>query len=215
MSIHCPKCGAGTGSLETRTEHLVSGTVLQVVTCLICRFRAAREVFPPPIQSARPVVRRKYHPPRDVVQTLAARAANIAANTHECAIPGCTGTYYAPTSKNPLCKVHRTQLSRWESRLRPGIRGASPGVICVNGHWIERGQPLPGIPGERPVYAEAVIHPNPYRPQVRTPEERQLRKRARGQGGGKNRAGCSLLPGLRLNCSSLPVAAMPPAGRCW
>jgi hypothetical protein len=93
------------------------------------------------------------------------RRQHVAENQQPCPVVGCRQTFYASRSKSGLCEVHRRSIRWWEREVRLFIRGrrptqpGPPAISVVNGIWINRGDPLPGIPGERP--APGVVHPKP------------------------------------------------------
>lgn len=160
-TIRCPKCHAGRAHLEALEEHRAGGEHLQTVRCTLCGWRRSRQVTTAPAASAPelPTADRRASPAAVQARASAARAA-VEASRVPCRVPGCPGHYFATHSKLGLCEPHRRKLHGWHQtrRLVP------PPVACVNGVWIERGAPLPGIPGEQPAPSVVLDETKPPRP---------------------------------------------------
>jgi hypothetical protein len=142
MAIACPKCSATEASLERRTEHLESGTVLQVVRCLVCSFRIERVVLPPAhVATARPADH------QNMSRTAPAKA--VKPRILPCTYPGCSGTYHTNKIIHHLCKEHRKPLQDWLHHKRKFPASTiEPPYTRINGVWVKRSEPLPGIPAE-------------------------------------------------------------------
>lgn len=138
-TIRCNKCHASLASLYLADRYLENGQHLEEIVCRICgQIIAGREV---------PRGRQ-----RKVIQPAKpSRPRNLP--VHPCAIQGCSGTY--SWAKLPLCEPHRDQLKAWQKRIFRRDKRTQPPVQLVNGHWIEQGAAILGIP---------MAHPNPHHP---------------------------------------------------
>lgn len=134
MAIQCRHCGGGRAYLMALTEDLENGVRLQVVRCLRCGWQVDRLVQ---VQPVAPLPK----PAPVASNNPAGRGVLVVV---PCAIPGCSRKH-SGQARHPLCNDHRMKLASW---LR-GKRLTAPPVMQVNGVWIERDAPLPGIPGER------------------------------------------------------------------
>lgn len=150
--IRCQKCGAGPGSLEPRVEHVATGEVLQVVRCMICSWRIEKTVHAAPVDRDEAKVDKQRSIPDPQTFRAAGAKGNAAmqASRLPCAVRDCPGTYVPTHSKSKLCRDHRLQLERWRQR-QPST---PPPIALVNGHWIKRGEPLPGDRGENPTFVD-------------------------------------------------------------
>ncbi len=159
IDVRCPRCNAGKAALHRVDRYLEAGDHLQEIVCRICGEILASRV----VQTARypsapeaPGLRKRA----DVIPAAAAvkkmrktRASTLEKRRKPCGVPGCPGTYVDMNSKHGICPDHRKKLSSWQGRHRSGGSNARPPITRVNGVWIERGAPLPGVPGELPAPA--------------------------------------------------------------
>jgi hypothetical protein len=149
----CRKCGAGRSALDLSVQHRSDGAVYQVVRCLLCGEQVERERPAPAYRNAR----------RPVDHQNMSHVAPVQTKTQTCTYPGCLETYSTNKSHTLLCKFHRLPLHRWTAnKARCPSSTLAPPLTRVNGHWVDRGAPLPGIPGEQPpatAAAPAVIPP--------------------------------------------------------
>lgn len=132
--IRCPKCRAGRANLVLQDRYLASGDRVQDIVCRLCgRIIASRTLLVP--GTSRPVV---------ILPGSDRRVGKKKLEQVPCAVPGC-GKTHTGLAKWPICLAHRLRLDGWICSKTH--RAAAP-VQFVNGVWIERGMPLPGIPGE-------------------------------------------------------------------
>jgi len=153
----CSKCGSGAVYLFLRDYRLEGGDRVQEVACRRCgEVLARREVFAPRVVVA--ADQRDQEPASqhrtergETMQRI--RRRHIVENTHPCPVPGCDGTFYPPKNHFGLCKQHSNVLHTYIRRRDLFFKGMrpsqpfSPPVWLVNGVWINRGDPLPGISG--------------------------------------------------------------------
>jgi hypothetical protein len=190
MSICCQKCGAGAGSLEARTEHLGNGVVLQVVTCLICRWRIEREVLTAPVNLGRVAIQARELTDAQREELRERNRTTAEKYRRPCKVHGCEGHYHATRNPIGLCTEHNKRLYSWTNRR---CNRVPPPVALVNGHWIERGVPLPGIPGEKPAPAWDAAEPG----------AKPRPERARAQRGGQKPCPVQPAPGLEAGLFKL------------
>jgi hypothetical protein len=185
VSISCPKCSAGKSSLYPRIVTLETGEKVEEIACRICSH----------VLAARPVVRRAQFSPAAVAAIVAeeevrvdqrkserhrercreAMLQTVAAQSRPCSVSGCAGTYFK--NENGLCREHAKMLHRFVAKAAAATkpRRNAP-LLLVNGFWIERGQPLPGIQGAQPVVVVAEAPPMARRPVRRKQVKRSMAK---------------------------------------
>jgi hypothetical protein len=142
MKIACQQCHAGKAYLEAIVEHLKeTGDILQTVRCIRCGWRVSRPArghHQAPVEK----VPKGMHSAAGIASIVQAQKEIAAQYRRPCNVHGCDGTYHATRNPLGLCGRHNNRLRSWlESRSH---KVAAP-VQLVNGTWIERGQPLPGI----------------------------------------------------------------------
>ncbi len=155
----CPKCRAGRANLFRADRYLEGGEHLQEIVCRLCgAILASRlvEVERYPLAPEAPGLRQRadVRPSAESVRKMKrSRAAALENRRIPCGLKGCDGTYLDLNNKHGLCPSHSKRLSGWWYAYRTGAVRNQPPIARVNGVWIERGAPLPGIPGERPAGA--------------------------------------------------------------
>lgn len=153
--VTCPKCHSGIAALYRRDRWLADGSHLEEIACRLCSDVLASRLA---VRQAR-VVRREE---AATVAQGTARAALSEIMTsirrrqpeeymRPCPVPGCDGSYYEPCSRRKLCAAHASVLRSYEHRLQMYLSGKRPNrpllpsILRVNGSWVRRGDPLPGL----------------------------------------------------------------------
>lgn len=153
--VTCPKCGVGIAALYRRDRWLADGSRLEDVACRLCGTVLASRLATRQAQvvrqegSATAAQRTARAALSEILQSIRRRQADE--YMRPCPVPGCDGSYYEPCSRRKLCAAHASILRSYEHRLQMYLSGKRPNrpqlpsIIRVNGSWVGRGEPLPGL----------------------------------------------------------------------
>lgn len=135
MSIHCAKCKASKGSLETRIEAPDITTKRLIVRCVLCGWSVSKDltVEPDKPQRQEPAPAAKPAAPRTEKQQTATKVNQTWA---PCQVLGCRGQFMPARERSgwPLCPTHRKRMFNWRA-LRPD--GPAPLIETAPGQWDE------------------------------------------------------------------------------
>lgn len=153
--VTCPKCGAGVAALFRRDRWLADGSILDEIACRLCshvlasRLAARQSRVVRREESATAAQRTARAALSEVMQAI--RRQQAEEHMQPCPVPGCDGSYYEPCSRRKLCEAHAAILRSYDHRLKMHLFGKRPNrpqlpsIMQVNGIWVRRGDPLPGL----------------------------------------------------------------------
>lgn len=187
MDLRCPKCGAGFASLYRHRFVTQDGTRMEAVSCRSCSHELASRETGKVLQSEKAAeeVAQSIQFSKENPCNWKAAQEKLQEQKETCPVPGCEDTFSPKRSKFGLCKKHSKRLGGWIGHT---LHKKTPPVLKVNGVWIERGQALPAIPGERPApppkakaapKPRAKRSPRAHRPPPVNPMRAQLEQLAR------------------------------------
>ena len=170
--IRCPQCRReGLVNFERRTVYLQVGPALDVIACRNCSYWLKSRPL-----AAIPVAPRKVSSPAEASPPKRRRTYKA---FELCPIRGCGERFNPTINEFGLCQTHSKGLRKWALSCRV----TPPPMTRVNGLWVKRGEPLPGIPGEKPVGLGP--SPEPKNPPTPRAIARRPRRPRRPEGGAK------------------------------